>query len=63
MGASTSQGSAFFFLVVSIMAAVVIAPLSIVAWLLRQKIDSDVNKEKPRVLEQAIGFFQTIKAQ
>ncbi|HXD39861.1 MAG TPA: hypothetical protein VN649_04825 [Ramlibacter sp.] len=63
MGAITAMASALFFIVVSIMAAVVIAPLSIVAWLLRQKIDSDINKEKPRVLEQAIGFFQAIKAQ
>jgi hypothetical protein len=63
MGAITAMASAFFFLVVSILAALIVAPLSIVAWLLRHKINSDIDKEKPRVLQQAIGFFQGIQPQ
>jgi hypothetical protein len=62
MGGITAMASAFAFVVVSILAAFIVVPLSILAGVLRYKINSDINKEKPRVLEQAIGFFQALSA-
>jgi hypothetical protein len=63
VGAITATLSSLALIVVSILGAIIIIPLSILAWLLHQKINSDIDTERPRVVQQAIGFFQTISNQ
>ncbi|TXT40791.1 MAG: hypothetical protein FD135_919 [Comamonadaceae bacterium] len=58
MGSMISSGSAIFTIVISILAFIALAPLTLVAWVLRFKMDRDIKAELQRVIDQVAVFFE-----
>jgi len=50
--------SAMLFVVATILAAVVVIPLSLITWLLRRHINGQIRLERAKAINQAIAFFE-----
>lgn len=56
-GSMIVMASALLFIVVAIMAAIVVVPLSILGWLVRKKIDGEIAKESAKFIDQILVNF------
>ena len=56
-GSIVAAASAILLIMISIAAAVIILPLSIVAWVVRKKVEIEVKAEKKRLLDEVSNFF------
>ena len=63
MGGMVAAASAVAFIIATIAAAVVVIPLSCLAWALRLHINGQIRREREKVLDQVIGFFETLENQ
>jgi hypothetical protein len=61
LGSMVAIASAMLFIVAALAAAVVVIPLSILAWVLRSKVNADISVEKEKVLANVIVFFRGIQ--
>ena len=59
MGSMISSASAVFTIVITILAFIVLAPLTLVAWVLRSKMDREIKGELQNVINQVAAFFET----
>lgn len=58
MGSIVTIASAMLFVVATILAAVVVIPLSLITWLLRRHINGQIRLERAKAINQAIAFFE-----
>lgn len=60
VGGLVAAVSAMAFIVATIAAAVVVIPLSCLAWALRLHINGQIRRERETVVAQVFGFFETL---
>jgi hypothetical protein len=63
MGGLVAATSALAFIVATIAAAVVVLPLSFLAWALRLHINGQIRREREKVSAQACVFFEALEQQ
>ena len=61
LGSIVATASAVFFIIAAVAGAIVVIPLSLLAWVLRLKINAEIAAEREKVLAQVIEFFQAIQ--
>ena len=57
-GGLVSSASAIFTILIAILAFIALAPLTLVSWVLRAKMDRDIKVELQRVIDQVSVFFE-----
>ena len=61
VGALVATASALAFIVATVAAAVVVIPLSCMAWALRLHINAQIRREREKVAAQVFSFFETLE--
>lgn len=61
LGSMVAAASAIFFMIAAVAAAIVVFPLSLLAWLLRLKVNAEISAERQKVLAQVMEFFHGVQ--
>ena len=60
MGVGNLFAQIFLYVLVFVMTAIIVVPLGVVAWILRSKIDTEIQMETQRVVDQVGQFFAVL---